>query len=144
MSEAPKAAEEKVDKKSDSEEERKVEKKDAAMNGDVEKITPEDKDKKDEGGKEAEEKDVISNGVDESPTKDDPDQKDDPKDQKVVITKTVETITTGEDGAKHVTKSVTVTETVKESEDVMQEKTVSSKKMEKHSSQSVKVVTETE
>eukprot|EP00063_Salmo_salar_P014646 XP_013989481.1 PREDICTED: neurofilament medium polypeptide-like [Salmo salar] len=108
------------------------------------RTSPEDKDKKDEGGKEAEEKDVISNGVDESPTKDDPDQKDDPKDQKVVITQTVETITTGEDGAKHVTKSVTVTETVKESEDLMQEKTVSSKKMEKHSSQSVKVVTETE
>lgn len=101
------------------------------MNGDVDKSSPEEKDKKDE------EKDVIANGVDESPVKDD-------GSQKVVITKTVETITTGEDGSKHVTKSVTVTETVKEVEEVSQEKTVATKKMEKHSTQSVKQVTEAE
>lgn len=101
------------------------------MNGDVDKKSPEEKDKKDE------EKDVLANGVDESPVKDD-------GSQKVVITKTVETITTGEDGSKRVTKSVTVTETVKDVEEVSQEKTVATKKTEKHSTQSVKQVTEAE
>uniref|UniRef100_A0A3B3DYB3 Neurofilament medium polypeptide n=1 Tax=Oryzias melastigma TaxID=30732 RepID=A0A3B3DYB3_ORYME len=125
--EAPK--EEKPDTKSDSKEDKPVEKKDVAMNGDVDKSSPEEKEKKDE------DKDVIANGVDESPVKED-------GGQKVVITKTVETITTGEDGSKHVTKSVTVTETVKEVEEVMQEKLVSTKKAEKHSTQSVKQVTE--
>ncbi|KAF6725830.1 Neurofilament medium polypeptide [Oryzias melastigma] len=125
--EAPK--EEKPDTMSDSKEDKPVEKKDVAMNGDVDKSSPEEKEKKDE------DKDVIANGVDESPVKED-------GGQKVVITKTVETITTGEDGSKHVTKSVTVTETVKEVEEVMQEKLVSTKKAEKHSTQSVKQVTE--
>ncbi|KAK1884339.1 Neurofilament medium polypeptide [Dissostichus eleginoides] len=65
--------------------------------------------------------------------------------QKLVITKTVETITTGEDGSKRVTKSVTVTETVKEEvEEVKEEVLVSTKKTEKHSSLSVKQVTEEE
>ncbi|XP_017569607.1 neurofilament, medium polypeptide a [Pygocentrus nattereri] len=96
-----------------------------------------DKDKKDVEKKDDDKKEVISNGVDESPTKDD-------TSQKVVITKTVETITTGEDGAKHVTKSVTVTETVKEVDEMVQEKLVSTKKTEKVSTQSVKQVTETE
>ncbi|RVE65629.1 hypothetical protein OJAV_G00118430 [Oryzias javanicus] len=123
--EAPK--EEKSDTKSDYKEDKPVEKKDVAMNGDVDKSSPEEK--KDE------DKDVIANGVDESPVKED-------GNQKVVITKTVETITTGEDGSKHVTKSVTVTETVKEMEEMMQEKLVSTKKTEKHSTQSVKQVTE--
>uniref|UniRef100_A0A3B3WJI4 Neurofilament medium polypeptide n=1 Tax=Poecilia mexicana TaxID=48701 RepID=A0A3B3WJI4_9TELE len=81
--------------------------------------------------------DVIANGVDESPVKED-------GSQKVVITKTVETITTGEDGSKHVTKSITVTETVKEVEEVLQEKLVSTKKTEKQSTQSVKEVAEAE
>ncbi|KAM6986514.1 neurofilament, medium polypeptide a [Aplochiton taeniatus] len=84
-----------------------------------------------------EEKDALSNGMDESPAKDDPNQK-------VVVTKTVETITTGEDGAKHVTKSVTITETMKEAEESVEEKLVSSKKTEKVSTHSVKQVTETE
>uniref|UniRef100_A0A3B4Z3W8 Neurofilament medium polypeptide n=1 Tax=Stegastes partitus TaxID=144197 RepID=A0A3B4Z3W8_9TELE len=123
----------KGEKKSDATEEKKVEKKDVAMNGDVDKSSPEEKEKKDEG-KEA---DVIANGVDESPVKED-------GSQKVVITKTVETITTGEDGSKHVTKSVTVTETVKEVEEMLQEKVVSTKKLEKHSTQSIKQVTEGE
>ncbi|XP_041825056.1 neurofilament, medium polypeptide a [Melanotaenia boesemani] len=126
--EAPK--EDKSEKKSDSTEEKKVEKKDVAMNGDVDKSSPEEKEKKEEG-----KDDVIANGVDESPVKED-------GSQKVVITKTVETITTGEDGSKHVTKSITVTETVKEMEEMMQEKLVSSKKTEKHSTQSIKQVTE--
>ncbi|KAF7660365.1 hypothetical protein LDENG_00283200 [Lucifuga dentata] len=126
-SEAPKAVEEKSEKKSASTEGKKVEKKDVAMNGDVEKT-------EDKGAKEV---DVITNGVDESPVKDD-------SSQKVVITKTVETITTGEDGSKHVTKSITVTETVKDVEEVLQEKVVSTKKTEKHSTQSVKQVTEAE
>ncbi|XP_034752390.1 neurofilament, medium polypeptide a isoform X2 [Etheostoma cragini] len=128
--EAPKAAEEKSEKKSDSTE-KKVEKKDVAMNGDLDKSSPEEKEKKDE----EKEGVVITNGVDESPSKDD-------GSQKVVITKTVETITTGEDGSKHVTKSVTVTETMKEEvEEVMQ---VSTKKTEKHSTESIKQVTEAE
>ncbi|XP_034048535.1 neurofilament, medium polypeptide a isoform X3 [Thalassophryne amazonica] len=114
-------------------EEKKIEKKDAAMNGEIDKSSPEEKGK-DEGVKEA---DVIANGVDESPVKED-------SSQKVVITKTVETITTGEDGSKHVTKSVTVTETVKEVEEVLQEKLVSTKKTEKQSTQSIKQVTEAE
>uniref|UniRef100_A0A3P8RR60 Neurofilament medium chain a n=1 Tax=Amphiprion percula TaxID=161767 RepID=A0A3P8RR60_AMPPE len=129
----PKAAEEKSEKKCDMTEEKKVEKKDVAMNGNIDKSSPEEKGKKDEG-KDA---DVIANGVDESPVKED-------GSQKVVITKTVETITTGEDGSKHVTKSVTVTETVKEVEEVLQEKLVSTKKMEKQSTQSIKQVTEGE
>ncbi|XP_028273924.1 neurofilament, medium polypeptide a [Parambassis ranga] len=128
--EAPKAAEDKSEKKSASTEEKKVEKKDVAMNGDIDKSSPEEKEK-DEG----KEGDVIANGVDESPVKED-------GSQKVVITKTVETITTGEDGSKHVTKSITVTETVKEVEEVQEEKLVSTKKTEKQSTQSIKQVTE--
>uniref|UniRef100_A0A3B4G1N2 Neurofilament medium n=1 Tax=Pundamilia nyererei TaxID=303518 RepID=A0A3B4G1N2_9CICH len=131
--EAPKSTEDKTEKKSEPTEEKKVEKKDVAMNGDIDKSSPEEKEKKDEG-KEA---DVITNGVDESPVKED-------SSQKVVITKTVETITTGEDGSKHVIKSVTVTETVKEAEEMLQEKLVSTKKTEKHSTQSIKQVTESE
>ncbi|XP_036973671.1 neurofilament, medium polypeptide a [Acanthopagrus latus] len=126
--EAPKAAEEKSEKKTEPADDKKVEKKDVAMNGDLDK-SPEEKEKKDE----EKEADVIANGVDESPVKED-------GSQKVVITKTVETITTGEDGSKHVTKSVTVTETVKEVEEV--EKMVATKKTEKHSTQSIKEVTE--
>lgn len=98
--------------------------KDVSMNGDVSARTPDGQDK---------EADVITNGVDESPVKDD-------GGQKVVITKTVETITTGDDGSKLITKSVTVTETVKEAEeiqDVLQETLVSSKKTEKHTTQSI-------
>uniref|UniRef100_UPI0037E7E117 neurofilament, medium polypeptide a n=1 Tax=Semicossyphus pulcher TaxID=241346 RepID=UPI0037E7E117 len=131
--EPPKPAEEKSEKKSDSTDDKKVEKKDVAMNGDIDKSGPEEK-----GKDEEKEDDVMANGVDESPVKED-------GSQKVVITKTVETITTGEDGSKHVTKSITVTETVKEVEDVeevVQEKLVSSKKTEKHSTQSIKQVTE--
>ncbi|CAN9504993.1 unnamed protein product [Ophioblennius macclurei] len=127
------AADDKSEKKSDAKDEKKVEKKDAAMNGDMDKSSPEEK--KDEGKDADGEGDVMANGVDESPVKDD-------GSQKVVITKTVETITTGEDGSKHVTKSVTVTETVKEVEEVLQEKTLSTKKTEKHSTQSIKQVSE--
>ncbi|XP_053267237.1 neurofilament, medium polypeptide a [Pleuronectes platessa] len=126
----PKPAEEKPEKKSDSTEDKKVEKTDADMNGTLDK-SPEEEGKKDEG----QEDDVLANGVDDSSNKDDPSQK-------VVITKTVETITTGEDGSKHVTKSVTVTETVKEVEEMVQETLVATKKTEKHSTQSVKEVTE--
>ncbi|KAM8743635.1 neurofilament, medium polypeptide a [Acanthopagrus schlegelii] len=125
---APKAAEEKSEKKTEPADDKKVEKKDVAMNGDLDK-SPEEKEKMDK----EKEADVIANGVDESPVKED-------GSQKVVITKTVETITTGEDGSKHVTKSVTVTETVKEVEEV--EKMVATKKTEKHSTQSIKEVTE--
>ncbi|CAL8276455.1 unnamed protein product [Merluccius merluccius] len=126
--EAPKADEGKSEKKSDSAEEPKVETTVVAMNGDMDK-SPEEKEQKEE--------DMLANGVDDSSLKED-------ASQKVVITKTVETITTGEDGAKHVTKSVTVTETMKEVEEVMQEKMVSTKKMEKHSTESITQVTEAE
>ncbi|CAF95126.1 unnamed protein product, partial [Tetraodon nigroviridis] len=117
-SEAPKVAEEK------SSAEETAERKDVAMNGEVSSRSPDRKDK---------ETDVITNGVDESPLKDD-------GGQKVVITKTVETITTGDDGSKLITKSVTVTETVKEAEDVqdvLQETLMSTKKTEKHTTQSI-------
>lgn len=110
---SPKAQSPKKETAPKDDKEKKVEKKDVAMNGNVDKSSPEEK--KDES------KDVIANGVDESPVKDD-------SNQKVVITKTVETITTGEDGSKHVTKSITVTETVKEAEDSIQEKVVATKK----------------
>ncbi|XP_033832174.1 neurofilament, medium polypeptide a isoform X2 [Periophthalmus magnuspinnatus] len=128
-SESPKAQSPKKetapkDDKPEKPDDKKVEKKDAALNGDVDK-------KKDE------EKEVIANGMDESPVKDD-------AGQKVVITQTVETITTGEDGSKHVTKSVTVTETMKEVEEDVHEKLVATKKTEKHSTQTVKQVTEAE
>ncbi|KAK7895201.1 hypothetical protein WMY93_020526 [Mugilogobius chulae] len=106
------------DDKTEKADDKKIEKKDAAMNGDVDKKN--------------QDKEVIANGVDESPVKED-------VGQKVVITQTVETITTGEDGSKRVTKSVTVTETVKDEE--VQEKVVATKKTEKHSSQTVKQVT---
>ncbi|XP_036444168.1 neurofilament, medium polypeptide a [Colossoma macropomum] len=128
---APKAEPAEKAKKGESEAESKEKKTEKEEAGKA------DKDKKDVEKKDDDKKEVISNGVDESPTKDD-------TSQKVVITKTVETITTGEDGAKHVTKSVTVTETVKEVDELVQEKLVSTKKTEKVSTQSVKQVTETE
>ncbi|KAJ3605039.1 hypothetical protein NHX12_027090 [Muraenolepis orangiensis] len=123
---APKADEGKPDQKSDSADGANMETKDIAMNGDVDK-SPEEKEQKED--------DVLANGVDDSPLKED-------ASQKVVITKMVETITTGVDGAQHVTKSVTVTETVQEVDEVVQEKMVSTKKMEKHSTQSTTQVTE--
>ncbi|KAJ3581055.1 hypothetical protein NHX12_027373 [Muraenolepis orangiensis] len=122
--EAPKAG--KPEQKSDSADGANMETKDIAMNGDVDK-SPEEKEQKED--------DVLANGVDDSPLKED-------ASQKVVITKMVETITTGEDGAQHVTKSVTVTETVQEVDEVVQEKMVSTKTMEKHSTQSTTQVTE--
>ncbi|KAJ3605042.1 hypothetical protein NHX12_027093 [Muraenolepis orangiensis] len=124
--EAPKVEAPKADQKSDSADGANVETKDIAMNGDVDK-SPEEKEQKED--------DVLANGVDDSPLKED-------ASQKVVITKMVETITTGEDGAQHVTKSVTVTETVQEVDEVVQEKMVSTKTMEKHSTQSTTQVTE--
>ncbi|KAJ3605036.1 hypothetical protein NHX12_027087 [Muraenolepis orangiensis] len=124
--EAQKADEGKPEQKSDSAVGANVEMKDIAMNGDVDK-SPEKKEQKED--------DVLANRVDDSPLKED-------ASQKVVITKMVETITTGEDGAQHVTKSVTVTETVQEVDEVVQEKMVSTKTMEKHSTQSTTQVTE--
>ncbi|TWW53605.1 hypothetical protein D4764_0188520 [Takifugu flavidus] len=117
--EAPKGAE----KETSGSAEETVALKDVSMNGEVSTRTPEGQDK---------EPDLITNGVDESPVKDD-------GGQKVVITKTVETITTGDDGSKLITKSVTVTETVKEAEEIqdLQETLVSSKKTEKHTTQSI-------
>nr|XP_061800290.1 neurofilament medium polypeptide-like isoform X2 [Nerophis lumbriciformis] len=126
--ESPKTETSKPDTSKPAEDTKKT--KDAAMNGDVDKTgSKEEEQKKGEGNE------VIINGVDESPVKDD-------ASQKVVITKTVETITTGEDGSQQVTKSITVTETVKEMEETLQEKLVSTMKTEKHSSQSIKQVTE--
>ncbi|XP_029115327.1 neurofilament medium chain b [Scleropages formosus] len=146
VKEAPKAEPQKEVKKSDSEGEegkksdtedegregKVVDKEDAGVNGEVHKETDHEGKLTDE-----EKDDVVTNGVDESPTKED-------VGQKVVITKTVETITTGEDGAKHVTTSVTVTETMQEVEEVVHEQLVTSKKVEKVTSQAVKQVTETQ
>ncbi|XP_077089022.1 neurofilament, medium polypeptide a [Siphateles boraxobius] len=101
---SPKPADE---KKSEPEKKPEDKKKEATVNGDMAK-----KDEKKESDK------VVSNGVDESPTKDE-------SSQRVVITKTVETITTGEGGVKQVTKTVTVTEKGEEVEESVQEKVVS-------------------
>ncbi|KAI1900867.1 hypothetical protein AGOR_G00054270 [Albula goreensis] len=95
------------------------------------------------GSPSAEKAEVKESPTKESPTKEEIQTKEDPG-QKVVITKTVETITTGEDGAKHVTKSVTVTQTVEEVEDTVEEKMVATKKVEKVTTKAVKTVTETE
>ncbi|KAI2651432.1 neurofilament medium polypeptide-like protein [Labeo rohita] len=102
---SPKPADEKATKKSEPEKEPEDKKKEATVNGDAAK-------------KESDKKEVISNGVDESPTKDE-------TSQRVVITKTVETITTGEGGVKQVTKTVTVTEKGDAVEETVQEKVVS-------------------
>ncbi|XP_077478906.1 neurofilament medium polypeptide-like [Stigmatopora argus] len=124
-SDSPKSASPKSDQMSEPTEDAKKTK-DVAMNGDVDKSGVKEEEKANQ---------VIINGVDESPVKDD-------GSQKVVITKTVETITTGEDSLQQVTKSITVTETVTEMEEMLEEKSVSTVKTEKHSSQSIKLVTE--
>ncbi|KAJ8379949.1 hypothetical protein SKAU_G00007270 [Synaphobranchus kaupii] len=127
---------------------KKADKEDIAVNGELDKRDSDDEETKEKEKKDVEEKqagkEVVSNGLKEkSPTKEEPPAKEDPT-QKVVITKTVETITTGEDGAKHVTKSVTVTETVEEVEDTVEEKMVATKKVEKVTTQAIKKITETE
>ncbi|XP_041088461.1 neurofilament medium polypeptide-like [Polyodon spathula] len=111
-----------------------AQKEDTAINGEVVENVEEGS-----GGEQQdeEEKAVVTNGVDESPSAED-------SSQKVVITKTVETITTTGDGDKQITKSVTVTQTMEEVEQVLEEKLVSTKKVEKVTSQSIKQVTESE
>uniref|UniRef100_A0A7M4F6F2 Neurofilament medium polypeptide n=1 Tax=Crocodylus porosus TaxID=8502 RepID=A0A7M4F6F2_CROPO len=88
-------------------------------------------------GKEAEEEDkgVVTNGLDVSPTE----EKKEKGDEKIVVTKKVEKITSeGEDGTtKYITKSVTVTQKVEEHEETFEEKLVSTKKVEKVTSHAV-------
>ncbi|MGH0133251.1 UNVERIFIED_CONTAM: hypothetical protein FKN15_059323 [Acipenser sinensis] len=136
-SEADKVGSEKKESKGEADEEAAsdaAEKEDTAVNGEVVENAEEGS-----GGEEQdeEEKAVVTNGVDESPSAED-------SSQKVVITKTVETITTTGDGDKQITKSVTVTQTMEEVEQVVEEKLVSTKKVEKVTSQSIKQVTESE
>ncbi|KAK6468470.1 neurofilament medium polypeptide-like [Huso huso] len=136
-SEAGKVGSEKKESKGEADEEAAsdaAEKEDTAVNGEVVENAEEGS-----GGEEQdeEEKAVVTNGVDESPSAED-------SSQKVVITKTVETITTTGDGEKQITKSVTVTQTMEEVEQVVEEKLVSTKKVEKVTSQSIKQVTESE
>ncbi|MGH0167668.1 UNVERIFIED_CONTAM: hypothetical protein FKN15_053598 [Acipenser sinensis] len=128
-SEADKVGSEKKESKGEADEEAALdaaEKEDTAVNGEVVENAEEGS-----GGEEQdeEEKAVVTNGVDESPSAED-------SSQKVVITKTVETITTTGDGDKQITKSVTVTQTMEEVEQVVEEKLVSTKKVEKVTSQS--------
>ncbi|XP_058869779.1 neurofilament medium polypeptide-like [Acipenser ruthenus] len=136
-SEAGKVGSEKKESKGEADEEAAsdaAEKEDTAVNGEVVENAEEGS-----GGEEQdeEEKAVVTNGVDESPSAED-------SSQKVVITKTVETITTTGDGEKQITKSVTVTQTMEEVEQVVEETLVSTKKVEKVTSQSIKQVTESE
>ncbi|XP_041089319.1 neurofilament medium polypeptide-like [Polyodon spathula] len=136
-SEAGKVGSEKKESEGEADEEAAsdaAQKEDTAVNGEVVVNAEEGS-----GGveKDEEEKAVVTNGVDESPSAED-------GSQKVVITKTVETITTTGDGDKQITKSVTVTQTTEEVEQVLEEKLVSTKKVEKVTSQSIKQVTESE
>ncbi|KAK1154392.1 neurofilament medium polypeptide-like [Acipenser oxyrinchus oxyrinchus] len=136
-SEAGKVGSEKKESKGEADEEAASDaavKEDTAVNGEVVENAEEGS-----GGEEQDEEEmaVVTNGVDESPSAED-------SSQKVVITKTVETITTTGDGEKQITKSVTVTQTMEEVEQVVEEKLVSTKKVEKVTSQSIKQVTESE
>ena len=92
-----------------------------------------------------EEKGVVTNGLDVSPV--DEKKGGDKSEEKVVVTKMVEKITSeGGDGAtKYITKSVTVTQKVEEHEETFEEKLVSTKKVEKVTSHAiVKEVTQSD
>ncbi|ERE87553.1 neurofilament medium polypeptide [Cricetulus griseus] len=107
-------------------------KEDIAINGEVEG-KEEEQETQEKGSGREEEKGVVTNGLDVSPA-------DEKKgDDKVVVTKTVEKITSeGGDGAtKYITKSVTVTQKVEEHEETFEEKLVSTKKVEKVTSHAI-------
>uniref|UniRef100_A0A674J6N7 Neurofilament medium polypeptide n=1 Tax=Terrapene triunguis TaxID=2587831 RepID=A0A674J6N7_9SAUR len=101
---------------------------------------PEGKSKKEEEKskeKEIEEEDkgVVTNGLDVSPSE----EKKGKSEEKVVVTKKVEKITSddGDSTAKYITKSVTVTQKVEEHEESFEEKKLSTKKVEKVTSHAV-------
>ncbi|XP_004630725.1 neurofilament medium polypeptide [Octodon degus] len=126
----------------DSKESRKE---DIAVNGEVEGKEEEEQGTKEMGSGREEEKGVVTNGLDLSPA--DERKGGDQSDGKVVVTKTVEKITSeGGDGAtKYITKSVTVTQKVEEHEETFEEKLVSTKKVEKLTSHAiVKEVTQSD
>ncbi|XP_037668920.1 neurofilament medium polypeptide [Choloepus didactylus] len=115
---------------------------DIAINGEVEGKEVGEQETKEKGSGGEEEKGVVTNGLDVSPV-------DEKKggEEKVVVTKKVETITSeGGDGAtKYITKSVTVTQKVEEHEETFEEKLVSTKKVEKVTSHAiVKEVTQSD
>ncbi|ELW62557.1 Neurofilament medium polypeptide [Tupaia chinensis] len=120
-------------------------KEDIAVNGEVEGKEEEEQEAKGKGSVREEEKGVITNGLDLSPA--DEKKGGDQSDEKVVVTKKVEKITSeGGDGAtKYITKSVTVTQKVEEHEETFEEKLVSTKKVEKVTSHAiVKEVTQSD
>ena len=80
---------------------------------------------------------MVTNGLDVSPAEEK--KGEDSSDDKVVVTKKVEKITSeGGDGAtKYITKSVTVTQKVEEHEETFEEKLVSTKKVEKVTSHAI-------
>ena len=119
-------------------------KEDIAINGEVEG-KEEEQETKEKGSGGEEEKGVVTNGLDVSPV--DEKKGGDKSEEKVVVTKMVEKITSeGGDGAtKYITKSVTVTQKVEEHEETFEEKLVSTKKVEKVTSHAiVKEVTQSD
>uniref|UniRef100_A0A452QYU5 Neurofilament medium polypeptide n=1 Tax=Ursus americanus TaxID=9643 RepID=A0A452QYU5_URSAM len=105
----------------------------------------EEQETKEKGSGGEEEKGVVTNGLDLSPA--DEKKGGDRSEEKVVVTKKIEKITSeGGDGAtKYITKSVTVTQKVEEHEETFEEKLVSTKKVEKVTSHAiVKEVTQSD
>uniref|UniRef100_A0A8C3WQF5 Neurofilament medium polypeptide n=1 Tax=Catagonus wagneri TaxID=51154 RepID=A0A8C3WQF5_9CETA len=105
----------------------------------------EEQETKEKGSGGEDEKGVVTNGLDLSPA--DEKKAGDRSEEKVVVTKKVEKITSeGGDGAtKYITKSVTVTQKVEEHEETFEEKLVSTKKVEKVTSHAiVKEVTQSD
>uniref|UniRef100_A0A8C0KJR8 Neurofilament medium polypeptide n=1 Tax=Canis lupus dingo TaxID=286419 RepID=A0A8C0KJR8_CANLU len=120
------------------------EEEDIAVNGEVEG-KEEEQETKEKGSGGEEEKGVVTNGLDLSPA--DEKKGGDRGEEKVVVTKKIEKITSeGGDGAtKYITKSVTVTQKVEEHEETFEEKLVSTKKVEKVTSHAiVKEVTQSD
>ena len=97
----------------------------------------EEQETKEKGSGGEEEKGVVTNGLDVSPA--DEKKGGDKSEEKVMVTKMVEKITSeGGDGAtKYITKSVTVTQKVEEHEETFEEKLVSTKKVEKVTSHAI-------
>uniref|UniRef100_F6UW09 Neurofilament medium polypeptide n=1 Tax=Callithrix jacchus TaxID=9483 RepID=F6UW09_CALJA len=110
----------------------------------VEGKEEEEQETKEKGSGREEEKGVVTNGLDLSPA--DEKKGGDKSEEKVMVTKTVEKISEGGDGAtKYITKSVTVTQKVEEHEETFEEKLVSTKKVEKVTSHAiVKEVTQSD
>ncbi|XP_016069668.1 PREDICTED: neurofilament medium polypeptide, partial [Miniopterus natalensis] len=109
-------------------------KEDIAINGEVAGEAPGQEPQ--EKGSQGEDMGVVTNGLDLSPA--DEKKAGDKSEGKVVVTKKIEKITEGGDGAtKYITKSVTVTQKVEEHEETFEEKLVSTKKVEKVTSHAI-------